>query len=267
MTPQAYDAREAQAVAALSPETVQAFHPVAFEAAGDPIRAPGFAGLDRFVDAMHSGTQRIFGRLGALSRDELDKVVQCAIAAADVSEAEIGVRIVPQDSLLQAVLAYRAVCSLCRPAAHIHEIGPGSGYLGVLLMLSGYRYSAFEITQGFYLWQRLLWARFGKTDHAPWWESCLTPKHADLIVANHMLNEMHADALAMLVGGCRVPLLVESYGSQIIRRKLATQKLFLDRGWQIVTMNDHVDILLPSLDERVHSLAQVEASLYAARRS
>ena len=35
----------------------------------------------------------------------------------------------------------------------VYEIGPGSGYLGALLVRSGHRYVATDIAEGFYLWQ------------------------------------------------------------------------------------------------------------------
>jgi hypothetical protein len=114
------------------------------------------------------------------------------------------------------------------PEISVYEIGPGNGYLGALLALSGDRYAATDNSQAFYLWQnRLLaaiapdefwdWAEKGpppdapRIQHWPWWDHVKlrhrAPLHIDIFVSNCNLGEMNPYAL--------------KYTTRIARRLLA----------------------------------------------
>src|SRR5262249_16311114 len=108
-----------------------------------------------------------------------------------------------------------------RQSLSIFEIGPGSGYLGAMLVEQGHGYAAMDNTQALYLLQsRLLeetapnefsdWARpsangraIARVTHLPCWEfvrlgrSC--PFKADVVISNANLGEMREDAVRFIL--------------------------------------------------------------------
>src|SRR6185369_16480864 len=107
--------------------------------------------------------------IGYVLDHELASVKNVATRVGDLTTRLFGERLVPVDALLQAIIPWRAVRQLFPQGTRVHELGPGSGYLACLLHTSGYRYSGFEITQGFYLWQCELFEHFGIEGHRSWW--------------------------------------------------------------------------------------------------
>lgn len=262
MTPQEYDAAEAEAIKSLPPDIVAAFQPVAFKSYAQQWcrRVSSLSELGPWVDCMHEGTDRIWKNLGGLTDFERDATKLIA----DKAEKLSGVR--PRDALLQAVIPFRWVRRFRPRQCAILEFGPGSGYLGALLRGVGHDYRGVEITQPFFLWQQRLWG-----EHLPWWEPVAYARF-DLIVACHMLNEMHERALRMVIDRARCPILVEGWGSVGIRERAVTRALFTTSGWKIVNLetgpegSSHViDLLLPLQPERTVTRVEVEA-LYGAPR-
>ncbi len=260
MTPQEYLAAEADACKRLPPEIVAAFKPVAFEAYAQDWCKPveRLDQLGPWVDCMHEGTERIWRNLGGLTEYELETIEEIAGMAVQASQA-IGCRRRPRDALLQAVIPWRYVRALVPAGAdrYVLELGPGSGYLGALLLNEGNGYRGMEVTQPFYLWQRALW----RCDHDPWWQQ-VHDYDADLIVACHMLNEMSEAALRMLIAGARCPVLVEGWGSQGVRQRGRSIGLFRAAGWDCHTLaegdtvsNHRIDLLLPPGEPRTVDLA------------
>lgn len=243
MTPQEYDRAEAEACARLPADVVAAFRPVAFEAYGKEWcrRVASLDELGPWVDCMHEGTERIMANLGGRLTDferDATKLI------ADKAEGLSGVR--PEAALLQAVIPFRWVRRFRPRQCAVLELGPGSGYLGALLRGLGYDYRGFEITQPFFLWQQRLWG-----EHLPWWDAFKYARF-DLIVACHMLNEMHATALRWLIEGARCPILVEGWGSQGIRTRSVSRGMFDAAGWTRLVIeegapasNHCIELMLP----------------------
>ena len=97
----------------------------------------------------------------------------------------------------------------------ILEIGPGSGYLGVLLANDGHQYFAMDAAQAFYLYQKKLWSDIygadyfdysemssrpdtAKVTHIPWWQFAnlsIPIPDVDVVTINHALTEMHPQAV------------------------------------------------------------------------
>lgn len=261
MTPQEYLAAEAEACKRLPPEIVAAFKPVAFEAYAQDWCKPveRLDQLGPWVDCMHDGTERIWRNLGGLTADELRLVDDAADHARRVS-AKLGCERTPRDALLQSLIPFRYVEALRPPS--VLELGPGSGYLGWMLAENGYAYTALEITQPFYLWQKELWR--GYVEHWPWFHRGHPEifEQAEFIVACHMLNEMSEAALRMLIAGARCPVLVEGWGSQGVRQRGRSIGLFRAAGWDCHTLaegdaesNHRVDLLLPPGEPRTVDLA------------
>jgi hypothetical protein len=97
----------------------------------------------------------------------------------------------------------------------ILEIGPGSGYLGMLLANDGHQYFAMDAAQAFYLYQKKLWSDIygadyfdysesssrpdnAKITHIPWWRFAnlsLPIPDVDIVTCNHAFAEMHPQAV------------------------------------------------------------------------
>ena len=97
----------------------------------------------------------------------------------------------------------------------ILEIGPGSGYLGMLLANDGHKYFAMDAAQAFYLYQKKLWSDIygsdyfdysesssrpdtAKITHIPWWQFAnlsIPIPDVDVVTINHALAEMHPQAV------------------------------------------------------------------------
>src|SRR5262249_21237629 len=156
---------------------------------------------------------------------------------AGFTEQVYGRRSVPRAAMLRALNVVRHIRYLQPdPRAIIFEIGPGSGYLGALLLELGYRYAATDVTQGMYIWQNHLLnamvpgqvAELATADgdffsglgdaraiHVPWWKFVVVEpvirSRVDVVTCNHALCEMHPSALAyslrasyhLLEGGAR----------------------------------------------------------------
>ena len=128
----------------------------------------------------------------------------------------------------------------------ILEIGPGSGYLGLLLANDGHQYFAMDAAQAFYLYQKKLWSDIYGSDyfdysesssrpenarvtHIPWWRFAnlaIPLPEVDIVTINHALAEMHENAVktifarlyAMWGDDDKKLVIADSLGSAYIHR-------------------------------------------------
>ena len=109
-------------------------------------------------------------------------------------------------------LRIKEITDINQKETSILEVGPGCGYLGIFLALSGYKYIAIECVQAYFIYQSSLWNYIFKDDynngiskfksqnirHIVWWEfnklNFKMPKF-DIFTANHVFAEMHPLAL------------------------------------------------------------------------
>jgi hypothetical protein len=225
LTTESYDLAENDALTRAPNRVIEAVLPGTFAIRGYPVRVTTDDALWRYVDVMHElGEKADYTEgLGGFTRDEFDLFKRISETVAEMTEARFGRRILPKGGLVRAFVAFRHIRFLSDPAeTAVFEIGPGSGYLGALLALDGYRYAATEITQGFYLAQSALWHhlfgdRFvelatdprdlkdfqsldaGAVMHVPWWKYYVVDADdvrlsVDVVTANHTLCEMQPTA-------------------------------------------------------------------------
>jgi SAM-dependent methyltransferase len=142
-------------------------------------------------------------------------------AIAKLSGETYGRRRISRGGILSTMNMFRTIRSLCpNKDTVIFEIGPGTGYLGALLGLAGYRYVATDVTQALYLYQSHLFETLFGSDflegahiprdeldldralsdrrivHMPWWSDYtqferLPRAGVDLVVSNRALLEMN----------------------------------------------------------------------------
>ena len=142
------------------------------------------------------------------------------------------------------------------------EIGPGSGYLGMLLANDGHQYFAMDAAQAFYLYQKKLWSDIygadyfdysesssrpstAKVTHIPWWQFAnlsIPIPDVDVVTINHALTEMHPQAVKTIFARLysawgdtdKKLVLAESLGSDYFTRK---KVMFTDIRTESFTVN------------------------------
>ncbi len=286
LTVETYNLNEQDAVDRLPNRILEAAQPGTFNLRGYPTRASADSDVWRFVDAMHElGLKPDYEEsLGGLTGAEFKLYQTVARAVSEFTEARFGRRIVPKGALIRAFFAYRTIRQLSAPSdTTVFEIGPGSGFLGALLALSGYRYAAHEIAQGFYMAQSTLWANLfpdtfvelasdprtlvdfeelpaGTVLHVPWWKFYLVrPEEVsirfDVATANHTLCEMQTTAFKYALRICRHSIgepaarpkyfLVEGPGADDLRNYGQMCAEFDAAGYVTLYREFPVDVFVP----------------------
>ena len=218
-----YAASERRAMAGLSNDHIRAFSPATFAFHGYPAAAESDAAVARFVDTMQElNRPHWYHQTELYSREEADLITRVNSAVLAETQRAFGRAIRPWMGPLVATKPFRAIQAVAAAAGRerlrIFEIGPGSGYLGALLIAQGHEYYSTDIAQGFYLWQsRLMQAlagedfvegvRYerwpyeaaGRAVHMPWWQYATlyrdAPPSVDIVICDHALGEMNPYAL------------------------------------------------------------------------
>lgn len=260
MTVAEYNQREQLALSSAPARLAQMVGTLMFDAERYPSRVAAETELWKYADAMHetrldSTFNRLFG--GALSSEEFE-LLQQAVGVARVACDDWTHTITPRGSMLRALLLWRHLSPLAGTSKRIFEIGPGSGHLGTLLMLSGWQYGATENAQGFFLWQQQLWRTANLTPvcHLPWWEfyGLTLPKlpKVNVVTCNHALAEMHPFALAFALGAARAMLepdgvfAFEGWGYERFHSRASIEGEFARFGFVRVQDNGYLTVFARS---------------------
>ncbi len=208
-TIKAYDAAELEAKCQLSFAELMAFAPVTFEALGFPHRVEDERELVRYADwNRNAENQKYFQQDHFFSgpavrttytRDEveaMDRVRDQAVAAT----GKLGRPVRPLSGPFAQLGLFRVLAAIGLPGLKVFEVGPGTGYLGAMLLNEGADLYGFtDNAQALFLWQgRMLdEVERGTVDAVPWWDFArgrnLPP--VDIVVSNGNLGEMTRDAL------------------------------------------------------------------------
>lgn len=222
----------------------ECFAPVAFKKLGAPTVVSSISELPFFVCSMQEGRARdtLEKDLNGLSDSDI-KILSGVINIVVKLTENLGMRTAPRASLLRHFFQYKLLSNYYPSASKVLEIGPGSGYLSLILARAGFSVMSYELTQAFYLYQTLLFhtagcldelyrsetgqdsTRFfrkGRICHVPWWKwktlTLESDDYADLITVNHAICEMHPYAvqqlLAFAVDTGSPPFLLEGSGAQ-----------------------------------------------------
>lgn len=229
---------------------IQAFGLEAFSSVGYPFRISLAGELWRFHDVMQDGRLALnFDLLDSVGGlDDLKVVRQAATALVDFSHRRFGFASAGKDMLSRACYQYALLCRTLSTHPKpwtILEVGPGCGYLGLLLGLAGHRYIALEASQAMYVYQSSLFADVfadeyenglsgsskSRISHLTWWDFCSEDSTLPLLTgatANHMLVEMNKNGLRHLLRRLHA---TQSEGFRILAEKL---------GSTVVNSNDSV---------------------------
>ncbi len=191
--------------------------------------------------------------------------------------------LVPRGALLRAINTLRHLRYIFgdrRPA--VLEVGPGSGYLGALLILEGYPYIATDVAEGFYLYQSQLWSSLanggfvelacediklsqindldpGTAAHVPWWrffdlDYDKIAFGVEVVTCNHVLCEMHPRALLYLLKlakhlireGGSFRFLFEGWGYDVNMPAWWVNSRFYEHGFHICHNDEAITVFAPA---------------------
>jgi SAM-dependent methyltransferase len=156
----------------------------------------------------------------------------------------------------------------------ILEIGPGSGYLGLLLANDGHHYFAMDAAQAFYLYQKKLWLDIygkdyfdysesssrpnsAKVTHIPWWQFAnlsIPIPDVDVVTINHALAEMHPLAVKTIFARLykswgdndKKLVLAESMGYNYFKRKDTMFKDIRSNSFAVNRITNGITIFRPN---------------------
>jgi len=166
-----------------------------------------------------------------------------------------------QDSYSASVISARYIIKHFNKC-NVLEIGPGTGYLGLLLKKNGFNYSCFEITQPHFIYQSFIFKKIlGKNApvpilknhkkknleikcfHLPWWQAPSLPKYLNLIkpkiiIMNHCVNEMTREDLNYLCGAFKslnykFYIFIEGFGAQNLYSRESSINIFYLNNFKI----------------------------------
>ena len=223
-----YDSAEAKAIEGFPIRVNQAFFPEMFASVGYPARVTRPDQLWRYIDVMHETRVEynmdylLFG----LTEREFELFKQVTQLVDKHASESYGRRAHASSALLRAIHVLRLIKVTTgdeRPV--VLEVGPGCGYLGMLLVLEGYPYVSTDVAQAFYLYQNRMLSlvanevkdlaaedgdilsleapKPGNAVHIPWWKwVTLKPEQikwsAGIMTCNHCLCEMHPLSMGYL---------------------------------------------------------------------
>ncbi len=209
MTVAEYDAAELEARCGLSYAELMAFSPHTFWALGFPDRVADDRELVRYADwNRNAENQKYFQQDHFFSgpavrtiytRDEveaMDRVRDQAVSAT----GKLGRAVRPLCGPFAQLGLFRILAAIGLPGLRVFEVGPGTAYLGAMLLNEGASLYGFtDNAQALFLWQSRMLDEVerGTVDAVPWWDFArgrnLPP--VDAVVSNGNLGEMTRDAL------------------------------------------------------------------------
>lgn len=292
----AYDAAEVTASEQFPNRIVQAFHPEMFQTLGYPMRVTRADQLWRYIDVMHE-TRTHFNMevlLKGLTAEEFELYKRVVKIVDAYTTSQFGMRAHPTPALLRAIHALRLikiVTGNARPP--VLEVGPGCGYLAMLLIMEGYPYIGTDVAQAFYLYQNRMLSlvatelrelatedgdiltvpqpKPGTAIHIPWWKwITLSPDKiklaAGIMTCNHALCEMHTHSMIYLaVVGRRMlsnfpgggKFIFENWGYDLLHSRESVAQKFAEHGLRVV--HDEYAMSAMVLEEEVERWSNAPA--------
>ena len=283
-----YDAAETAATDRYGNRIVQAFYPEIFVTLGYPVRVKRNDQLCRYIDLMHETRTsfNIVHLLKGLTTEEFELFKRVTQIVDEHATRQFGMRAHATAALLRALHVLRLIKIVTgdsRPT--VLEVGPGSGYLAMLLVMEGYPYIGTDVVQAFYLYQNRMLSQVAKSlrelaaedgdvlnveqpapgtaIHIPWWKwVTLTPEKvrlsAGIMTSNHVLCEMHPSSMAYLsVVGPRIlsnhpgggKFIFEGWGYDLLHSRELVARKFAEHGMRLC--HDEYDMSAMLLTDEV----------------
>ena len=272
-----YNQAERAGRSTVSNRVIESFSLEVFNAVGYPCRIEDESELWRYHDVMQEGRFKENLRLiGSYSEHEFELVTKSAKQILSFSERHLPIRNSGKHALTRSLHQYQLLIKY-RPhdgPLRVLEIGPGSGYLGLLLANDGHQYFAMDAAQAFYLYQKMLWSDiYGadyfdysestsrpesvKVTHIPWWQFAnlsIPIPDVDVVTINHALTEMHPQAVKTIFARLysawgdtdKKLVLAESWGYDYFRRKETMIGDILSKSFTVNRVTNRVTIFQPN---------------------
>ena len=272
-----YNQAEQAGRATVSNRAIEAFSLELWNTLGFPFKVDSESELWRYHDSMQDGRFKKNLRLiGSFSEQEFDLVTKTAKQILSFSERELTIRNSGKHALTRSLYQYQLLIKN-RPhdgPLRILEIGPGSGYLGLLLANDGHQYFAMDAAQAFYLYQKKLWSDIYRADyfdysestsrpdnakvtHIPWWRFAnlsIPIPDVDIVTINHALCEMHPTAVKTIFARLYAAwgnnekklVLAESFGYDYFNRKETMLKDIRTASFAIFRGGNQIGIFRPN---------------------
>jgi len=272
-----YNQAERAGRATVSNRAIESFSLEVFNAVGYPCRIDDESELWRYHDVMQEGRFESNLRLiGSCSEHEFQLITKTAKQILSFSEHHLPIRNSGKHALSRSLYQYQLLMKH-RPhdgPLRILEIGPGSGYLGLLLANDGHQYFAMEAAQAFYLYQKKLWSEIysldyfdysestsrldtAKVTHIPWWRFAnlsIPIPDVDVVTINHALCEMHPQAVKTIFARLysawgetdKKLVLAESWGYDYFKRKETMLADIRSESFAVHRITNRVTIFRPN---------------------
>ncbi len=223
-----YDKLEREALKTLPNRALQAFGCFAFNQFGYPSRVGDASELWRFIDVMHEGNfEHHLKVLRWVSEEELELASWLAKGTFEYSTRNFGRPLTGRHCITAALIQLRGMRRIeaLPKTTRVLELGPGSGFLSLLMAKVGYAVDTVEVSQAFALHQAHFFKHFlpessasfadsqyefdpsaapelGCIRQIPWWsygDNGPITQNYDLLTANHALAEFHPDGLLYMM--------------------------------------------------------------------
>jgi len=191
---------------------LRAFTPITFHNLGFETEINSKDELWKYIDTQHEGRydENLSLLNNALTADEFE-LLEEAIDICIKFTKTINKELIPRNALTRSLISYRAIKSFSKninTAPSVLEIGSGSGYLGLLCGISGWRYASFDVSKSLVTYQNTLWnfagfkVKFAEVSdissdseflQIPWWvwgNPAISLPEREILVANHVIQEM-----------------------------------------------------------------------------
>jgi hypothetical protein len=278
-----YDVAERAAAQKYPNRILQAFYPEMFATLGYPTRVECVRQLWRYVDLMQETRthHNVEVLLQGLTTEEFELFKHVTRIVDDHAGKQFGRRAHATAALTRAIHVLRLIkiaTGSARPT--VLEVGPGCGYLAMLLVMEGYPYIGTDVVQAFYLYQSHMLSCVAKNlrelavedcdiltveqpepgtaIHVPWWKwITLTPEKvklsAGIMTSNHVLCEMHPSSMAyMAVLGHRFlsnypgggAFVFENWGYDLLHSRIMVARKFEEHGWRVCHDEDSMSAMV-----------------------
>ena len=237
---------------------IQAFALAWWRSSDYPHEIESSSELWKFHNQMHDGRFDLNATLiGEIDSSLHQTIISTAEILVSYTKSTFGFADCARESFSRAILQFNYLYRLNRDLSSmsILEIGPGNGYLGLLLAIHGVKYYALEACQAFYMYQNSIWNyAFGNSyfdgikrreegsetiiEHVPYWNVCnrdfMFP-NVTHISANHVISEMNPLAInriCQLIARSKTPptIVIEGLGYPHIPHH-EVKKMFTSQGF------------------------------------
>lgn len=241
-----YNKKERENKQFLSNRFIRAFRPKLFENGGFPTLVDCEEELVRYIDSMHADSfdSHYNDLCEGITQNEFELLKKCTSDIYNMTLDYYQKEFLVKAPMIASICEKRIIEAALGDVTdkRVFEIGGGSGTLGCILLESGIKYSATDVTQAFYLIQNRLFNYITNDNinelvtqnlettssciHVPYWklwELRNKPFDMDLIISNHALLEMSPNSLRFYLNFCKIALKASKEGVFV----------FQGGGWRI----------------------------------